>query len=156
MNHINYNKISDGTGRDTYIVNDDLTRHGAYVVQRQDGGHGKVNSHKHFRHWSLRTHVPKPHVPPSVSLRSTMSPDSTISSHRRGGPGWMPPIDIVEKRRKDETSQTGFWFASSPGSSTVSGGLSPRSPRTPRSSRGPSRSTRGSPRPLSAFEIRDW
>mmetsp|Transcript_84160 Transcript_84160/g.234648 ORF Transcript_84160/g.234648 Transcript_84160/m.234648 type:complete len:135 (-) Transcript_84160:103-507(-) len=86
--HIDAKKQSDGSGRDTYIVNDAVVRHGKQPL-------GKTHSHKPFKHLELRGHPPQPALDAEGKPRSP--------SVRRGGSGWMPSIHMHDMRRTQES-----------------------------------------------------
>mmetsp|Transcript_103090 Transcript_103090/g.321242 ORF Transcript_103090/g.321242 Transcript_103090/m.321242 type:complete len:150 (-) Transcript_103090:31-480(-) len=84
---INVKRTSDGSGRDTYIGNEDVMLHG-----KQQLGKYRVHSHRPFKHWELRGHPP-------LSARERRCHTPSI---RRGGPGWLPSVHAEDLRRTQE------------------------------------------------------
>mmetsp|Transcript_62079 Transcript_62079/g.173341 ORF Transcript_62079/g.173341 Transcript_62079/m.173341 type:complete len:177 (+) Transcript_62079:121-651(+) len=93
MNHINKMKTSDGTGRDTYIMNDDHARYGVMGMQRAQG-------QTVIGQWTLRDSMP-PMTDEGPPTRAT--PRACRPSNRRGGKGWLPTIHTEDSRRVDES-----------------------------------------------------
>mmetsp|Transcript_129496 Transcript_129496/g.375056 ORF Transcript_129496/g.375056 Transcript_129496/m.375056 type:complete len:182 (-) Transcript_129496:190-735(-) len=94
MIHINKIKTSDGTGRDTYIVNDDLARYGK-------GCASQVPGFKPIGQWTLRdSAVPMSDAQGPVTKAT---PRACKPSNRRGGRGWLPTIHTDDSRRVDES-----------------------------------------------------
>mmetsp|Transcript_119319 Transcript_119319/g.332892 ORF Transcript_119319/g.332892 Transcript_119319/m.332892 type:complete len:140 (-) Transcript_119319:112-531(-) len=87
-NHIHVKKMSDGSGRDTYIQQDTTVLHG-----KEQLGKIRVHSHKPFTHLELRGHPP-------LSAREKRRHTPSI---RRGGPGWLPSIHQGDLRRMQES-----------------------------------------------------
>mmetsp|Transcript_24199 Transcript_24199/g.68553 ORF Transcript_24199/g.68553 Transcript_24199/m.68553 type:complete len:210 (+) Transcript_24199:108-737(+) len=121
MNHINKSKTSDGTGRDSYILNDSNARYGTAETERGS----KVHSHKLFKHWELR-------APPEVELSPRKaSPRGSPNrrgapSLRRGGAGWLPSVHMHDSRRVEESFASKSLSSSSmttPRASQMSWGL---------------------------------
>lgn len=92
---INPKKVSDGSGRDTYIDHASEVKMGRELL-------GTVSSVKPFKHWELRT---------PLSPGRSMSNGPTIAdvmkkrsgSNRRGGKGWLPSLHMDDQRRAQET-----------------------------------------------------
>eukprot|EP00928_Gymnodinium_smaydae_P011672 TRINITY_DN14280_c0_g3_i1.p1 TRINITY_DN14280_c0_g3~~TRINITY_DN14280_c0_g3_i1.p1 ORF type:complete len:108 (+),score=25.53 TRINITY_DN14280_c0_g3_i1:132-455(+) len=101
MNHISPTKTADGTGRDTYIIDDDITRRGKLLMET-------TSSQKPFKAWRLRGHAAfTDSVLPQLSPGKVDASKFRPPSLRRGGRGWMPSIDVVENRRVQERFDRG-------------------------------------------------
>eukprot|EP00438_Fugacium_kawagutii_P012207 Skav207865 [mRNA] locus=scaffold1988:109872:112147:+ [translate_table: standard] len=85
MHHINFRKVGDGTGRDMYIVKEQVALRGKENFLAMKGT---------LPHLDLRVHDPP------KTRRKTTGP-----SHRRGGRAWPPSLLVQDYRRIMESKE---------------------------------------------------
>lgn len=91
--YINAAKISNGTGRDTYIDRvDEVMRGRAMLVT--------LSNKKQFTHWDLRSPSPHRSSPNGLTMADMMR---TKRSTSRGGTGWQPSINLDDCRRTQQS-----------------------------------------------------
>lgn len=101
-------QISNGTGRDTYIVKSDIVRFGReYLSQPKPGcvNHGLPGAGL-FKTWDLRAPTVRPTAREQHRRYASPSPRRHASpSTRRGGPGWPTSLTAMTggSGRREET-----------------------------------------------------
>ncbi|CAK0814893.1 unnamed protein product [Prorocentrum cordatum] len=115
--HINAAKISDGTGRDTYIDRVDEVQRGREMLVT-------MSPTRMFKHWDLRSPSP-PRSSPNGLTMADMMRTKRPCSHSRGGRGWQPSLNLDDCRRTQQS--LAYSMRSSSRASSV-GGSRRRSP----------------------------
>lgn len=80
---------SDGTGRDAYVVQEDVVRYGREFLHQANN---QVAPRGLFTSWDLR----------NIQVRVD-TPRRNFPSTRRGGSGWAPSLHNDERRRVHES-----------------------------------------------------